>query len=424
MTKRETSMTRGVTPELALVDPELARMLRALLPDPSDCLAPRLRAPLELRPAFLVPPPIEAPAETAPVSVRPVDRPAPPPAIPPLASPPPPPVPALREAPAGEAPAMPVEPSWARTARVPRPLQSGNRIGHYAAIVATWCVALGIFAVPLLAFVPPSESERPSLVVTHDTSADRVASTSGSRATLRSMPPDTKTAATEKARSKTAAAKAAAAKAAAAKAAAAKAAAAKAAAAKPSADKARSKPTVAKTAHATSPGTKPSGTKQSASKQSGTKRSASKPSGTKTVPTKRPARSDPPAGPNAAALKKAKAAAAARVARQRAAEKAKKPVTAARPAQTGALQPLSWRDVRDADLYNVVFMHGQQRVDRWVKGTRLAFATRAGAGAEGRPLDYRWYVYPLFRQGKGYRYGPLLARGEVRLEERVLAATG
>ena len=404
MTKRETSMTRGVTPELALVDPELARMLRALLPDPSDCLAPRLRAPLELRPAFLVPPPIEAPAETAPVSVRPVDRPAPPPAIPPLASPPPPSVPALREEAAGEAPAMPVEPSWARTARVRRPFESGNRIGHYAAIVATWCVALGIFAVPLLAFVPPSESERPSLVVTHDTSADRVASTSGSRATLRSKPPNTKTAATDKARSKTARAKA--------------------AEAKPSADKARSKPTVAKTAHATSPGTKPSGTKQSASKQSGTKQSASKPSGTKTVPTKRPARSDPPAGPNAAALKKAKAAAAARVARQRATEKGKKPVTPVRPAQTGALQPLSWRDVRDADLYNVVFMHGQQRVDRWVKGTRLAFATRAGAGAEGRPLDYRWYVYPLFRQGKGYRYGPLLARGEVRLEERVLAATG
>ena len=389
MTKRETSMTRGVTPELALVDPELARMLRALLPDPSDCLAPRLRAPLELRPAFLVPPPIEAPAETAPVSVRPADRPAPPPAIPPLASPPAPPVPALREAPAGEAPAMPVEPSWARTARVRRPFESGNRIGHYAAIVATWCVALGIFAVPLLAFVPPSESERPSLVVTHDTSADRVASTSGARATLRSKPPNTKTAATDKARSKPAPAKA--------------------VEAKPSADKTHSKPTVAKTAHATSPGTK---------------QSASRPSATKTVPTKRPARSDPPAGPNAAALKKAKAAAAARVARQRAAEKAKKPVTAARPVQTGALQPLSWRDVRDADLYNVVFMHGQQRVDRWVKGTRLAFATRAGAGAEGRPLDYRWYVYPLFRQGKGYRYGPLLARGEVRLEERVLAATG
>jgi len=404
MTKRETSMTRGVTPELALVDPELARMLRALLPDPSDCLAPRLRAPLELRPAFLVPPPIEAPAETAPVSVRPADRPAPPPAIPPLAGPPPPAVPALREAPAGEAPAMPVEPSWARTARVRRPFESGNRIGHYAAIVATWCVALGIFAVPLLAFVPPSESERPSLVVTHDTSADRVASTSGARATLRSKPPNTKTAATDKARSKPAPAKA--------------------VEAKPSADKARSKATVAKTAHATSPGTKQSGTKQSASKQSGTKQSASRPSATKTVPTKRPARSDPPAGPNAAALKKAKAAAAARVARQRAAEKAKKPVTAARPVQTGALQPLSWRDVRDADLYNVVFMHGQQRVDRWVKGTRLAFATRAGAGAEGRPLDYRWYVYPLFRQGKGYRYGPLLARGEVRLEERVLAATG
>ena len=299
---------------------------------------------------------------------------------------------------------MPVEPSWARTARVRRPFESGNRIGHYAAIVATWCVALGIFAVPLLAFVPPSESERPSLVITHDTSADRVASTSGARATLRSKPPNTKTAATDKARSKTAPAKA--------------------VEAKPSADKARSKATVAKTAHATSPGTKQSGTKQSASKQSGTKQSASRPSATKTVPTMRPARSDPPAGPNAAALKKAKAAAAARVARQRAAEKAKKPVTAARPVQTGALQPLSWRDVRDADLYNVVFMHGQQRVDRWVKGTRLAFATRAGAGAEGRPLDYRWYVYPLFRQGKGYRYGPLLARGEVRLEERVLAATG
>ena len=32
MTKRETSMTRGVTPELALVDPELARRVRRRVP--------------------------------------------------------------------------------------------------------------------------------------------------------------------------------------------------------------------------------------------------------------------------------------------------------------------------------------------------------------------------------------------------------
>jgi hypothetical protein len=33
-----------ISPELALVDPELAARLRALLPDPGDCLAPRPRA--------------------------------------------------------------------------------------------------------------------------------------------------------------------------------------------------------------------------------------------------------------------------------------------------------------------------------------------------------------------------------------------
>ena len=37
-----------ISPELVLVDPELGELLRELLPEPGDCLAPRLRVALEL----------------------------------------------------------------------------------------------------------------------------------------------------------------------------------------------------------------------------------------------------------------------------------------------------------------------------------------------------------------------------------------
>ena len=65
---------RHVSPELALVDPELAERLRASLPDPPDCLAPRLRvAPLvRANPVAPIPPPLAEPVLSPPVVLAPL----------------------------------------------------------------------------------------------------------------------------------------------------------------------------------------------------------------------------------------------------------------------------------------------------------------------------------------------------------------
>jgi hypothetical protein len=65
---------RHVSPELALVDPELAERLRASLPDPPDCLAPRLRvAPLvRADPVAPIPPPLAELVLSPPVVLAPL----------------------------------------------------------------------------------------------------------------------------------------------------------------------------------------------------------------------------------------------------------------------------------------------------------------------------------------------------------------
>ena len=84
---------------------------------------------------------------------------------------------------------------------------------------------------------------------------------------------------------------------------------------------------------------------------------------------------------------------------------------------------VGWSEVRTADLYNVVFVNGKRRVDRWVKGTSITLQSTAPGSSKStaRPLAYRWYVYPLFREGKAYRFGKLVAHGSIRLPSSSLA---
>jgi len=73
---------------------------------------------------------------------------------------------------------------------------------------------------------------------------------------------------------------------------------------------------------------------------------------------------------------------------------------------------LSWDPVPKAAGYSVVFVNNGVRSDRWSQSARL----RLPAGTESeRLVTYEWFVYPAFRDGAGYRYGPLVASGEVTM---------
>jgi hypothetical protein len=75
---------------------------------------------------------------------------------------------------------------------------------------------------------------------------------------------------------------------------------------------------------------------------------------------------------------------------------------------------LQWPSVADADLYNVVFLDGDQRVDVWPRTNRIA--VRGLRGATGHALGpgtYAWFVYAGFRELGRVRYGPLVAHGRL-----------
>ncbi len=73
---------------------------------------------------------------------------------------------------------------------------------------------------------------------------------------------------------------------------------------------------------------------------------------------------------------------------------------------------LSWDPVQEAAGYSVVFVSDGVRSDRWSQTAEL----RLPAGTESEHLvTYEWFVYPAFRDGAGYRYGPLVASGEVTM---------
>ena len=73
---------------------------------------------------------------------------------------------------------------------------------------------------------------------------------------------------------------------------------------------------------------------------------------------------------------------------------------------------LTWEPVPKAAGYSVVFVNDGDRSDRWSETARL----RLPAGTESEQLvTYEWFVYPAFRDGAGYRYGPLVASGDVTM---------
>lgn len=75
---------------------------------------------------------------------------------------------------------------------------------------------------------------------------------------------------------------------------------------------------------------------------------------------------------------------------------------------------LEWPAASGASLYNVVFVGGQKRVDRWVKSTSMTLPP-APASEARRAVSYRWYVYPVYGEQEGVGFGKLLAQGTIRL---------
>ncbi len=85
------------------------------------------------------------------------------------------------------------------------------------------------------------------------------------------------------------------------------------------------------------------------------------------------------------------------------------------------VRSFGWDAVPGADLYNIVFVRNGKRTDRWVKTTTLSLEPKSSAKA-GPTSEYRWYVYPLFREQDGkFRFGKLLADGSANIPNGALA---
>ncbi len=81
-------------------------------------------------------------------------------------------------------------------------------------------------------------------------------------------------------------------------------------------------------------------------------------------------------------------------------------------AEDDAGHSLSWEPVAKAAGYSVAFVNAGVRSDRWSQTAELQLPV----GTESEELvTYEWFVYPAFREGAGYRYGPLAASGDVTM---------
>ena len=164
-------MVEQLTPELVLVDPDLAARARAELADPPDCLAPSPRPEPAIVASAAVD--VEPPPRPEPIVVPPTVDVAPPPRLEPIVVPttvdlaPPRPKPVAL-------PAPPLaDPPLARRDDEPDPrlvvpqlvaprrrrLRAGTLVGS-----GTWAVVALFVLSPFLAFLPASRSQLPTLV--------------------------------------------------------------------------------------------------------------------------------------------------------------------------------------------------------------------------------------------------------------------
>ena len=79
-----------------------------------------------------------------------------------------------------------------------------------------------------------------------------------------------------------------------------------------------------------------------------------------------------------------------------------------------AAPTLSWRATPGAVLYNVQLFRGSRKIlSAWPRTAALRLASRWTYGGREQRLSrgtYRWYVWPAYRHGKGYRFGKLVGR--------------
>jgi hypothetical protein len=83
-------------------------------------------------------------------------------------------------------------------------------------------------------------------------------------------------------------------------------------------------------------------------------------------------------------------------------------------ARIAAAPTLSWRAAPGAVLYNVQLFRGSRKIlSAWPRTAALRLARRWTYGGRKHRLaagTYRWYVWPAYRHGKGYRFGKLVGR--------------
>ena len=98
----------------------------------------------------------------------------------------------------------------------------------------------------------------------------------------------------------------------------------------------------------------------------------------------------------------------------------KQPRAKQKPATTPTGVEITWPAVPSSVVYNIIFVHGEERIDVWSRDNRL---TLTPSESSGPPKEYGWFAYAGFRDEGAVRYGPLVAHGMVRASRNAIPKT-